>query len=306
MAEIRIQEWHKHKIYQLSNGNLTAYINPEDGMNVFKLCHDETEIVSYQEERAKSGAAYGIPILFPTPNRTKDGIFTFEGQSYAAKMHGIARKACFKIEEAAANASKATIMGSLMIQKDTVFYTEFPFVCALTVQITLTKEGLQYHYEVENQDEKRLPFGFALHPFFNKINDETKVWLWAESVMLKNEDYIPNGQTQLVKGTVYDLTKEKKVSELALDDVYMTLSERPSAILTFEGFQVIMESSEDFTHIVVYTPKNQAFFCVEPQTCATDAINLYERGEKEVSGLIVLEPGERSCGEVTFKIKNTH
>lgn len=301
MAEITIHEWNGQKIYRLSNDTLTAYINPEDGLNVFQLCYDEMEVVSYQEERAMAGATHGIPILFPTPNRTQDSVFTFEGKSYTAKMHGIVRKAPFQVVEAKATANIARMKGIFSIDKNSTYYLEFPFVCTLSVQIELTKEGLKYQYEVENQDKKRLPFGFGLHPFFNKINDATLVCLCAQKVMLKDEESIPTGQMLDVKGTPYDLSNGKKINELALDDVYREISKKVSTILTFKDFQIVIDSSKDFSHMVVYTPQKEAFFCVEPQTCSTDAINLYERGELEASGLTVLKSGEKAVGEVMFK-----
>jgi aldose 1-epimerase len=302
VAEITIEEWKEERIYRLSNDTLTAYINPADGMNVVKLCFHEIEVISYQEHRARAGATYGIPILFPTPNRTKDSVFIFDEKRCSTKMHGIARNAAFNIEEVYSNHYIATIKGSLSIEKDTLIYSSFPFACTLTVQISLSEEGLHYQYEVINQDNKRLPFGFGLHPFFNKINDETLVCIPTQKMMVKDENFIPTGQILNVKDTPYDLSRGKKISELDLDDVYMNASSKPAAILTFKDFQIVIDYDEAFSHMVIYTPKDESFFCIEPQTCSTDAINLYEYGEKEASNLTILEAGEKASGEVMFKI----
>jgi len=302
MAEITRKEWNGQQIYQLSNQGLTASINPEDGLNLFQLCFHEMELVSYNKERAEAGVTYGIPILFPTPNRTRDLTFSFEGKNYPAKMHGIARKAPFIVEETIANAEEAKIKGRFSVEKDAVFFDEFPFLCTLTVTISLRKDSIEYQYEVENQDVKRLPFGFALHPFFCKISEDTLLCLTADKVMMKDEEFLPTGEVLEVKETPFDLTTGKKVKELALDDVYTKVAKSPNAIITYPDFQIEIDSSRDFSHMVVYTPQKESFFCVEPQTCSTDAINLYEQGEKEASGLIVLEAGEKAAGVVTFKI----
>ena len=52
-----------------------------------------------------------------------------------------------------------------------------------------------------------------------------------------------------------------------------------------------LEASELFTHSVVYTPAGQPFFCVENQSCSTDAHNLYARGLEKEAHLTVLPPG---------------
>jgi len=63
-----------------------------------------------------------------------------------------------------------------------------------------------------------------------------------------------------------------------------------------------MSASDDFTHLVVYTPKDAAWFCVENQTCSTDAHNLYDQGLKSESNLIVVEPGKTRSGYAEFQM----
>jgi aldose 1-epimerase len=53
---------------------------------------------------------------------------------------------------------------------------------------------------------------------------------------------------------------------------------------------VTLEASEIFKHMVVYTPSKRDFFCLENQTCSTDAHNLYEKGFTEEAHLLILEP----------------
>lgn len=301
MAKVSKQQWKGKQIYQLENGGLQALIYPEDGLNLFQLTYRGMELISYDKKRAEAGLTYGIPILFPTPNRTANGQFVFAHETYAAKMHGIARKAEFQVLEAKDEAN-ACIKGELLVLPDTKEYQEFPFVCALRVTIELKKDGLTYHFEVENLDEKRLPFGLALHPFFNKISDSTLVCLHADYVMNKDEACIPDGTLMAVEQTAFDLKKGKKVSQLAVDDVYTKMTKSPLAIITYPDIQVSIEASDVFSHMVVYTPQAEPFFCIEPQTCSTDAINLYEKGKVEESGLLILEPAQKATGEVTFRV----
>lgn len=303
MAEILKLDWEKDEIYCLKNNGLEAYINPNDGMNLVKLCYHELEVISYSKERAKQGATYGIPILFPTPNRTKDNRFVFEGKEYCAKMHGIARNEAFCIIKQTTGEKTASLIGELNIEQGTTLYKQFPFVSTLQVEIQLLEDAVRYQYQFKNRDGKSIPFGFGLHPFFNNLNKEAIIAMSAKKIMKKKEDFLPTGEVIDVGQTPYDLSQGKIVANLDLDDVYTDIENNRAAILTFKEFQIIISMGHAFSHMVVYTPKNETFFCVEPQTCSTDAINLYHCGKEKESGLIIVKPKETVSGEVLFKIR---
>jgi len=54
-----------------------------------------------------------------------------------------------------------------------------------------------------------------------------------------------------------------------------------------------------FGHLVVYTPADEGFFCVEPVSNITDAFNMLARGETG-HGVLVLEPDTEVSGWVEF------
>jgi aldose 1-epimerase len=61
----------------------SAAIAPPWGNNCFMLQVPEPvlESVAFEEFRARP-TSYGIPILFPFPNRLRDGALSFRGQRY--------------------------------------------------------------------------------------------------------------------------------------------------------------------------------------------------------------------------------
>ena len=61
-----------------------------------------------------------------------------------------------------------------------------------------------------------------------------------------------------------------------------------------------LRASSAFREAVVFTPPHRQAFCVEPYTCATDAINLQQRGLD--AGLLVLQPGQSWSGVVEFAV----
>jgi len=55
------------------------------------------------------------------------------------------------------------------------------------------------------------------------------------------------------------------------------------------GLQVLQRCDPVFREVVVYTPPGRNAVCLEPYTCATDAINLEQQGI--AAGWRTLEPG---------------
>ena len=72
------------------------------------------------------------------------------------------------------------------------------------------------------------------------------------------------------------------------------------------GLKVYMDSTDEFTHMQVFTPKGKPFFCVEKQTCSTDAPNLHARGFAEEAHLLTVKPGEVQEGQVDFIYECKH
>jgi aldose 1-epimerase len=64
-------------------------------------------------------------------------------------------------------------------------------------------------------------------------------------------------------------------------------------------------ASDEFTHMVIYTPPEEdaPFFCLENQTCSTDAINLHHQGLTEMAHLLELRPGESRTGFIQYVVE---
>jgi len=161
-------------------------------------------------------------------------------------------------------------------------------------------------YSIHNQGEEELPFGFGLHPYFQKIAGEkgTFVCLPADLVMEATSDLLPTGRLAGVAGTICDLRRPVAVGELDLDHVFTGLRAGEHARIEYRGpgLKVSLEATPDFSHLVLYTPRGEGYFCLENQTCSTDAHNLFDRGFKGESGLKTVKPGETHRGSVTYAV----
>jgi aldose 1-epimerase len=53
---------------------------------------------------------------------------------------------------------------------------------------------------------------------------------------------------------------------------------------------------------VLYTPRGERYFCLENQTCSTDAHNLFDRGFEGESGLKSVAPDGVHDGSVSYTV----
>ncbi len=88
---------------------------------------------------------------------------------------------------------------------------------------------------------------------------------------------------------------------LALDHVFAGWDGRAEITLAPEPVTVAIEASAIFRHVVVYTPPGAPYFCVEPVSHMTDAVN--RAGSRGDTGLVVLPPGGTLEGEIAFRLR---
>jgi aldose 1-epimerase len=161
--------------------------------------------------------------------------------------------------------------------------------------IALTPESLTISLDVENLSDGLMPAGLGFHPFFPRTPNAT-LTAAATGVWLTDAEIMPVERTTVPPH--WDLSSGRRVAELALDNVFtgwtgkaiLTWPER-SAALALEASQPLL------SFLVIHTPRNDDFFCVEPASHCTDAINLAREGVAE-TGLRVLAPGVRRSATV--------
>ena len=90
--------------------------------------------------------------------------------------------------------------------------------------------------------------------------------------------------------------------DLDLDNCFTEMIEGERVYIDYPaiGLRVYMDSSDEFTHMQVFTPKDKPFFCVEKQTCSTDAVNMDARGFEREAHLLRVAPGGSMAGYVDF------
>lgn len=295
---------------EVSNDKKEIWVIPSHGMNLCKYKVNEHTLIEFNADELRENF-YGTPLLYPTPNRVFQGKFTYNGKEYPQikngnliTIHGLLHNEPFKGVQISKTENSISVASYVDFNKKYHLYDVFPFDHRLTVRYTLDKSGVRFEYEIENRElERCLPYGIAIHPYFAKIDGEDSTLLKAPfgKTYETTPTLIPTGKL-LDLNEATDLSEFKAVGTLELDTVYTENNAQP-AVIKYEktGIQITLEASSDFSHLVVYTPKGKRYFCVENQSCATNAHNLYNQGLQAVSGLKFVEPASKTAGFVHFK-----
>ena len=292
---------------------ITVSIAPELGSNMFSLTYGNDEIIVHKKALLEKRGFTGNFVLFPTPNRVKNFTYTWSNKRIVLKkrgkiveIHGLVYDEPWKYGNPHIENNCATVRTWIDIDKRSPLFEAFPFPCRLTLTYALTPKGVQITYTVKNLGNQKLPFGFALHPYFARLsgNDKTFISVPAKSWMESPKDtLLPTGKLISVAGKPYDIRKPVAVGTLDVDHVYTHLTPGRFATIQYakQRIMVTLKTSKDFTHVVVYTGDPNAV-CIENQTCSTDAHNLHERGLGRASHLLIIPPHQSHTGHVLYKV----
>lgn len=262
-------------------------------------------------------SGYGIPILFPWPNRIEEGRFTFEGRDVSLEtpepgahlLHGFVLSRPWEVIDSGFDES-AWVTSRFKSAEFEDIGRQWPYPFEATCTYRLREGRLAVEFQGTNTGQENMPCGLGFHPYFGLPLEETgdrgacTVQVPASGYWPLREDNIPTGEVRLVDGD-YDLRELTALGGRYYDDVWTDVSfsadgwsqcrfEDPGA-----GVRIDVEADGGFREWVFYAPDNRPVVCFEPYTCTTDAFNLATRGVE--GGMIVLEPGESLAGVMRFE-----
>jgi aldose 1-epimerase len=263
----------------------------------------------------------GIPVLFPFPNRIRDGRFFWSGRVYQLPrndsaqqnaIHGFAPRNPWRVvghgthnRGGPSQPQGAWLRAEFQIARDASDSSDlWPADARLTLTVSLTQHALRYAAVVENLDTTPLPFGLGYHPYF-ATTPLCRIQTPARA-RWELRDNLPTGLRLPLSGA-NDLQQPRPVAGLTLDDVY---TDFPDTALDADGFvergrveypewggALHVRTSPAFRELVLFTPPHRQAVCLEPYTCPTDAIHLQEH---EDVGWRVLARGGQWRGEVEY------
>jgi aldose 1-epimerase len=293
----------------------SASFSPDLGSNLFSFSVGGTEYLYPASDARGRTMLLGTPILYPTPNRVRDARMTFEGRTFEFEannngnfLHGLVRGIPWECDEPVASGDSISVATRIRFEPGTEIYDRFPIRNTLELVYTLRPSQISMVFTVRNEDDsERLPFGLAIHPFFQIIGERSAVRLlvpvekWMEA-----DNLLPSGRLLDLEQGPADLRTPTPLSELNLDDVFYGLDRGKPQVIYYDalGKALTLTADDFYTHTVVFTPPPSPFFCVENQSCSTDAHNLHAAGFTEAAHLAILEPGESHTSSIEFTVSD--
>jgi aldose 1-epimerase len=288
---------------------------PGQGSNLFSFAVGGVEYMFGIGAMGGQTRIVGSPILYPTPNRVRDATFTFDGRVFTFEanqgtrfLHGLVRDASWETGEPVIGPDGISIETKIRFAPGAPWYDRFPIENTLSLVYRVMPRTVHMDFTVHNEDaQHRLPFGLAIHPFFaihgprESVTIEVPATHWMEA-----EDLMPSGRLVEMPDGPADIRKPTPLAELDLDDVFYGLERARPQVIRYEslGKALTLIADDFYTHSVVFTPAGRPFFCLENQSCSTDAHNLYAQGLQDVAHLSILEPGESLSASITFVVSD--
>lgn len=231
--------------------------------------------------------------LVPYSNRIRDAAFRFDGRAvrldhaWPHALHGHGWLAPWQVEAATADAAVLSFTRPA---------GDWPWAYRAEQAFVLRDSRLDVTLSLRNLGTTPMPAGLGLHPYFPRTPG-TKLTAAIASIWETDAAVLP---TALVEpDRARDPRRGLAVDSVPLDNCYAGWSGRAVIEWPERRARLTMSGQGPCDVLVVYTPSGRPFFCAEPVSNATDAVNLAAQGRQD-TGLRVLQPGERLAALFTF------
>ncbi|MER8980881.1 MULTISPECIES: aldose 1-epimerase [unclassified Mesorhizobium] len=289
----------KPELLMLRAGALEAELAPQIGGSVSALRWRGIDLLRRLSDGDRdTGNVLGVAMFPMTPyaNRITGNAFDFGAQRWQVlpnnppekfNVHGSGWQHAWTVTETAA--ANATLTLDIAAGAE-------PYSYRATQAFAVTEEGLSVTITLTNTGPVTLPFGFGLHPWFDRDPDVT-LQFEAKRFYLEEPDGISGDPITLPPEL--DFAEDRPLPNGWRNSDYGGW--RGEAIIRFptRGAGLRIKADPVFKHLMLYADPTKPYFCVEPQTNASGAFNRGRWDDPE-EGVIVLAPGESAAGTVLF------
>ena len=266
-------------MFELHAGALRLALRPDLGGCIAGLWHGDTPVLRSVEPAAlttsRTSACY--PLL-PYSNRLGYRKFRWKGRDYTTganfddsphSVHGVGWLRPWEI----VSSSVLEVVLRYRHEGD----ADWPFAFEATQYFTLTPQSMSVQMVFTNTAEGSQPVGLGWHPYFPKRA--------RSRLHIELSDRWDSDATQLPTRKVAQPGIDSDVSHLSFDNCFDGWT--GPARIRDEKFSLQLSSSLD--HLVVFTPQDRDYFCVEPVSHVSNAIHM---ADPAAHGLRTLASGE--------------
>ena len=265
--------------FELHAGALRLAVRPDLGGCIAGLWHRDTPILRSTEPAllVNSRQSGSFPLV-PYSNRLGYRRFRWKGHDHTTQanfddnphsLHGVGWLRAWEVI--------STSAVEVVLRYRHVADADWPFAFEATQYFTLTPQSLTVQMVVSNTGEQAQPVGLGWHPYFPKRA--------RSRLHIELSDRWDSDATQLPVRKVAQPGIDSDISHLDFDNCFEGW--KGPARIRDEKFSLQLSSSLQL--LVVYTPQDKDYFCVEPVSHVSNAIHM---ADPLAHGLRSLAPGE--------------
>lgn len=171
---------------------------------------------------------------------------------------------------------------------------EWPWPYYAEQRFELSAKGLVHALSLRNLGDTPMPAGLGFHPYFPR-NAQTRLTSLHRGEWQTTADGLPITLTQ--GDHAIDWWRGEPVGNRVVDTVYSGRQGDLTIVWPDSDLRLCISPSSNLLCTVVYTPAGADFFCVEPVSHATDAINRPGIADP----MLILAPGEALTATVRYR-----
>jgi aldose 1-epimerase len=265
--------------FELHAGALRLALRPDLGGCIAGLWHRDSAILRSSEPAALGASRVSASYpLVPYSNRLGYRKFRWKGHDHTTQpnyddsphsLHGVGWQRPWEI----VSSSALEVVLRLRHGGD----ADWPFAFEATQYFTLTPQSMSVQMVFTNTADVAQPVGLGWHPYFPKRS--------RSRLHIELSDRWDSDATQLPIRKVAQPGIDSDVSHLDFDNCFEGW--KGPARIRDEKFSLQLTSS--LRYLVVFTPQDRGYFCVEPVSHVSNAIHM---ADPAAHGLRTVAAGE--------------
>jgi aldose 1-epimerase len=226
--------------------------------------------------------------LLPYSNRLRDGRLEHAGMRYRLPInhqgflhaqHGVAWIRPWQVEHAGAGAA------SLLLAH--AGDADWPFAFEARLDYRLLDDGLEIVTSLRSLADVAVPAGLGQHPYLHRPPG-TRLLARVGGVWRCDHESLPIAREPLPPE--WNLPAGCGLDGVAIDNCFDGFAGEAWLLLA-DGARVQVQADASCRHLIVYSPIDQPFVCIEPVTHMPDAANLAQ-ADASVRPMPLVAPGQ--------------
>jgi aldose 1-epimerase len=172
---------------------------------------------------------------------------------------------------------------------------DWPWPYVAEQRFVVTAAGLEHSIALTNTGDCEMPAGLGFHPYFPRTS-ETLYHGCHSGEWQTDADGLPRALVR--DDTPIDWWQGAPIGTRPVDTVYSGREGALEIIWPDRDISLRMFPSANLTHTAVFAPRDEDWFCVEPMSHATDAVN----ARPGQAPMAEIAPGQRIEASVRYEI----